>query len=85
MATLFKDEEEKQQKQQARNGYWQNELHSLGIIDPKRKKKDLNDNKEELENLADIIKQAMFQDYKLAYSEEGDAHKEEAESTVAVG
>jgi hypothetical protein len=27
----------------------------------------------------------MFQDYKLAYSEEGDAHKEEAESTVAVG
>ncbi len=85
MATLSKKEEEKQQKQQAKNGYWQNELHSLGIIDPKRKKKDLNDNKEELENLADIIKQAMFQDYKLAYSEEGDAHKEEAESTVAVG
>jgi hypothetical protein len=85
VATLSKKEEKKQQKQQAKNGYWQNELHSLGIIDPKRKKKDLNDNKEELENLADIIKQAMFQDYKLAYSEEGDAHKEEAESTVAVG
>jgi hypothetical protein len=85
VATLSKKEEEKHQKQQAKNGYWQNELHSLGIIDPKRKKKDLNDNKEELENLADIIKQAMFQDYKLAYSEEGDAHKEEAESTVAVG
>jgi hypothetical protein len=27
----------------------------------------------------------MFQDYKLAYSEKGDAHKEEAESTVTVG
>ena len=85
MATLSKKEEEKQQKQQAKNGYWQNELHSLGIIDPKRKKKDLNDNKEELENLADIIKQAMFQDYKIAYSEKGDAHKEEAQSTVTVG
>ena len=85
MATLSKKEEEKQQKQQAKNGYWQNELHSLGIIDPKRKKKDLNDNKEELENLADIIKQAMFQDYKVAYSEKGDTHKEEAQSTVTVG
>lgn len=31
--------------------------------------------KRELENLVDIIKQGMFQDYKLAYSEEGDAHK----------
>jgi hypothetical protein len=27
----------------------------------------------------------MFQDYKLAYSDKGDAHKEEAESTVTVG
>jgi hypothetical protein len=27
----------------------------------------------------------MFQDYKLAYSEEGDSHKEEAQSTVTVG
>jgi hypothetical protein len=65
-----------------RKGYWQNELDSLGI-DPKQKK-ELNDD-EELENLADIIKQAMFQDYKIAYSEKGDAHKEEAESTVTVG
>jgi hypothetical protein len=84
VATTSKKEEEKQQ-QQAKNGYWENELHSLGIVDPKRKKKELKDNKEELENLADNIKQAMFQDYKLAYSEKGDAHKEEAESTVTVG
>jgi hypothetical protein len=81
MATISKKEEE-QHQQQAKNGYWQNELHSLGI-EPKRKT-ELND-KEELENLADIIKQAMFQDYKIAYSEKGDAHKEEAQSTVTVG
>jgi hypothetical protein len=83
MANLFKKEAEQQQQQQTKNSYWQNELESLGI-EPKRKK-ELNDNKEELENLADIIKQAMFHDYKVAYSEEGDAHKEEAQSTVTVG
>ena len=80
--------EEQQQlhgQQQAKEGYWQNELCSLGVIDPKQKKELNNDNKEELENLSDIIKQAMFQDYKVAYSEKGDAHKEEAESTLTVG
>jgi len=83
LPTISKNEEcQQQQQQQAKNGYWQNELDSLGI-EPKRKKEP-ND-KEELENLADNIKQAMFQDYKVAYSEEGDAHKEEAQSTVAVG
>jgi ArsR family metal-binding transcriptional regulator len=85
VATLSKKEAaEQEQQQQAKNGYWQNELYSLGIIEPKQKK-ELNDNKEELENLSDIIKQAMFQDYKVAYSEKGDAHKEEAESTLTVG
>jgi hypothetical protein len=74
--------EEYQQQQQAKNGYWQNELYTLGI-EPKRKKEP-ND-KEELENLADIIKQAMFQDYKVAYSEKGSEHKEEAQSTVTIG
>jgi DNA repair ATPase RecN len=81
MAKLSKKEEEKQQ-QQAKNGYWQNELDSLGI-EPKEKK-ELSDD-EELENLSGNIKQAMFQDYKLAYSEKGDAHTEEAESTITVG
>jgi hypothetical protein len=85
MPTLSKKEEQQQRQQQAKNGYWRNELGSLGILDPKQKKKELNDDEEELENLADIIKQAMFQDYKVAYSEKGDAHKEEAESTVTVG
>jgi hypothetical protein len=41
--------------------YLKNELKSLGI-EPKRKDQ-LNDN-EELQNLSDNIKQAMFQDYK---------------------
>jgi hypothetical protein len=62
--------------------YLKNELKSLGV-EPKRKNQ-LND-KEELQNLSDNLKQAMFQDYKVAYSEEGDLHKEEAESTVTVG
>lgn len=83
MATISK--KKKQQQQQAKNGYWENELHSLGILDPKRKKKELEDDKKELENLAHIVKQAMFQDYKLAYSEKGDSHKEEAQSTLTVG
>jgi hypothetical protein len=81
MPTLSKKEKE-QRQQQARNGYWRNELDSLGI--EQKEKIELND-EEELENLADIIKQAMFQDHKVAYSKEGDAHKEEAESTVTVG
>jgi len=62
--------------------YLKNELKSLGI-EPKRKNH-LNDN-EELQNLSDNIKQAMFQDYKIAYSEKGDVHKEEAKSTITVG
>jgi hypothetical protein len=62
--------------------YLKNELKSLGV-EPKRKNQ-LNDN-EELQNLSDNIKQAMFQDYKVAYSEQGDVHKEEAKSTVTVG
>jgi uncharacterized protein YgfB (UPF0149 family) len=82
MPTISKKEEQRQQ--QAQNGYWQNELYSLGITEPKEKK-ELNENKEELENLSDIIKQSMFQDYKIAYSEKGDMHKEEAQATLAVG
>jgi hypothetical protein len=45
--------------------YWQNELKSLGI-EPSRQN-ELND-KEELQALAEIIKQVYFQDYKTAYS-----------------
>ena len=81
MAKISKKEEQRQQ-QQAKNGYWQNELDSLGI-EPKLKK-EFND-KEELENLAGIIKQAMFQDYKVPYSEQGDRYKDQATSTGPVG
>ncbi len=45
--------------------YWQNELKSLGI-EPRRQN-ELND-KEELQALAEIIKEVYFQDYKIAYS-----------------
>jgi hypothetical protein len=83
VATISRKEEERQQQQETKNGYWENELCSLGILEPKVKKE--LDDKEELENLADNIKQAMFQDYKVAYSEKGDTHKEEAKSTVTVG
>jgi hypothetical protein len=62
--------------------YLKIELNSLGV-EPKRKNQ-LND-KEELQNLSDNIKQAMFQDYKIAYSEKGDMHEEEAKSTITVG
>ena len=56
------------------------ELHSLGI-DTKKKKANQND-KEELEALVDNVKQSMIQDYKTAYSKNGDKHKDEAKSTV---
>jgi hypothetical protein len=78
-------EKEKQKLQRlGKSGYWKNELCSLGVVEPNRKM-ELNDDKEELEYLADSIKQAMFEDYKLAYSEKGDKHREEAESTLTVG
>jgi hypothetical protein len=80
MPILSKKKEQGQQ--QTKKGYWQNELDSLGI-EPKQKI-ELNDD-EELENLADVIKQAMFQDYKVAYSKKGNEHKEEAQSTVTIG
>ena len=82
MPTLSKKEKEQRRQQQAKKGYWQNELDSLGITS--KQKKETND-EEELENLADFIKQTMFQDYKIAYSEKGNAHKDEAQSTVTVG
>ena len=78
MATFSKKGDEEEQ-QQGKNGYWRNELYSLGVLEQKQNKKEeeVRDNKAELENLANIIKQSMFEDYRLAYSEEGDAYKEE--------
>jgi hypothetical protein len=57
--------------------YWQNELKSLGI-EPRRQN-ELND-KEELQALAEIIKEVYYQDYKTAYSSSSqgeDNNKEE--------
>jgi hypothetical protein len=44
--------------------YWENELKSLGI-EPRRQN-ELNE-KEELQALAEIIKEVYYQDYKTAY------------------
>lgn len=55
------------------------ELRSLGI-EPRRTT-ELND-KKELEGLANILKQSMIEDYKMAYSEKGREYKEEANSTL---
>jgi hypothetical protein len=78
MVATFSKKGEENEQEQGKNGYWRNELYSLGILEPRRKKKqeeEVKDNKAELENLADIIKQSMFEDYKLAYSEGGNEHK----------
>ncbi len=48
-----------------RKDFWENELKSLGI-EPRRQNQ-LND-KEELQALAEMIKEVYFQDYKTAYS-----------------
>jgi hypothetical protein len=52
--------------------YWQNELRSLGI-ESKRKNK-LTD-REELQALAESIKQVYYQDYKTAYGEDDEKVK----------
>jgi hypothetical protein len=56
------------EEQEDRNGYWENELSSLGIA-PKRKN-ELN-TKDELQALTDNLKQVYYQNFKLAYNEEG--------------
>ncbi len=56
--------------------YWQNELKSLGI-EPRRQN-ELND-KEELQALAEIIKEVYFQNYKTAYSSNQDENSREEE------
>lgn len=64
-----------------KKGYLEADLRSLGI-EPK-KKNELND-KEELQTLADNLKDSMYQDYKTACSNRGDQFKVEAKSTVSV-
>jgi hypothetical protein len=49
-----------------RYGWWLNELDSLGIV-PKETN-ELND-KQEISDLSENIKQILYQDYKTAYSE----------------
>ncbi len=65
---LKKEDKEEEEHLSEKEEYWQNELKSLGI-EPKRQN-DLND-KEELEALAEIIKEVYYQDYKTAYGNSG--------------
>lgn len=48
-----------------RYGWWINELESLGITT--KEKKELND-KTEIRNLTENIKQRLYQDYKTTYN-----------------
>jgi hypothetical protein len=73
MSELFGKEHEE------REAFLLDELRSLGI-DPNRKN-ELND-KKELSVLVHNLKHSILQDYKLAYSEEGDRFKDEAKSTI---
>jgi hypothetical protein len=74
------DEKEKPDKNNNDNHHLNKELKSLGIH-PKRQS-ELND-KGELETLIDNVKQSMYQDYKMAYSDKDNKHEEEAKSTVS--
>jgi hypothetical protein len=58
IAEVFKKE------RQDKKDFWENELKSLGV-EPRRQT-ELND-KEELQALAEIIKQVYYQDYRTAY------------------
>lgn len=63
-----------------KEAYLYYELRSLGI-NPNRK---IRLNGEELHDLTKNLKQSMFDDYKLAFSENGDKFEEEARSTITV-
>jgi hypothetical protein len=49
-----------------KEGYWSNELNSLGI--KVKKKNELNDRKE-MRDLVENVKQVLFQEYRSAYTE----------------
>lgn len=55
------------------------DLRSLGI-DPKRIS-EMNDDKE-LEQLADLLKQSLIEEYKTAYSERGAEYEDETKATL---
>ena len=73
---LKKEDKGEEEHLSEKEEYWQNELKSLGI-EPKRQN-DLND-KEELEALAEIIKEVYYQDYKTAYGNSGSNNNENKE------
>ncbi len=57
------------------------ELFSLGVHPRRVSEFDI---RIELEDLVESIKQSMFQDYKLAYSDKGSKLEEEAMATLTI-
>jgi hypothetical protein len=55
------------------------DLRSLGI--DTRRKSELN-NREELLELAENLKQSMLHDYKIAYGHKGDEYEQESKATL---
>lgn len=62
-------------------GVEMDELQSLGI---NVKGMNVLNDRQELRDLAYIIKQSMYEDFKLAYSRNGENHCEEATATVNI-
>jgi hypothetical protein len=66
----------KPKNQSDKKGYWLTESVSLGIQPKPKNDLNNNNNKEELEALADNLKQAYYQDYKTAYNDDNDDKEE---------
>jgi hypothetical protein len=66
----------KPKNQSDKKGYWLNESVSLGIQPKPKNDLNNNNNKEELETLADNVKQAYYQGYKIAYNDDDDDKEE---------
>jgi len=71
----------KSTKKMGKKSYLEADLRLLGI-EPIRKNE--LDDKDELQNLIDNVKDSMYQDYKTAYSKKSDQFKDVAKSTVDV-
>ncbi len=73
----------RREEQIDKKDYWHSELRSLGIHPKRIGSNDLN-RVEDLRNLADAVKQSMYQDYKIAYSKDGNKYEEEVESAIHI-
>lgn len=74
-------------KNQDRKGYWLNELRSLGIH-PKEgfseNEDSFNNSIEELANHAETIKQILYQEYKMTYSDRMAELQDESRDVIVI-